>query len=577
MHWAAVEGSPLRTVTMRMHFALDTVPTQSWALLLEHCTEGGRFLLNGHPLGTIAAESANRHVHWRRPQLLPIDPALLVPGDNELRVESTYGPGTHTLAGVEVGALSQLWNQYALTLFLDYIWSWIGATIALITVVVFGTLWLRRRTDMALLLMLAAAFWLVYCGVSLAEIMPVELRLWVRIAGLSALGAFNSTLAITLLRMSSLSRRSEEWLIWAYAAIGPVFSLATAMQADQYLQLTWQPGLIAIVGIATGVGLYQRTRGKPSPELLVLVTAVLLLFAALLDLGVVLGLHSIDGSPAMNYAGTLMLAGLATPLVEGLVRTMDRAVVARSELESRVREREQLLKRNFERLRESERSAVEAKERQRIMQDMHDGLGSQLLSSLMLVERGGVSNEQFAQILRESIDDMRLAIDALSSEDTDLAAALGNLRFRMEPRLRAVGIELTWDARKLPEEIGLHPDEVLPILRIVQEALTNALKHSHATAVRVTLAIEGTAEGSVLDIKVADNGRGIAEEGVGGRGLLNMRNRAQKISAQFKLASAPKVGTMVHLRARVLPLTPTTKTNTTALDTQAVIDRVRQQ
>ena len=154
-------------------------------------------------------------------------------------------------------------------------------------------------------------------------------------------------------------------------------------------------------------------------------------------------------------------------------------------LESRVREREQLLKRNFERLRESERVKVEAQERQRIMQDMHDGLGSQLMSSLMLVERGAVSNDQFAQILRESIDDMRLAIDALAADDADLAAALGNLRFRMEPRLRAAGMELTWDARRLPEELGLHPDVVLPILRIVQEALTNALKHSRARAVRL--------------------------------------------------------------------------------------------
>ena len=108
-----------------------------------------------------------------------------------------------------------------------------------------------------------------------------------------------------------------------------------------------------------------------------------------------------------------------------------------------------------ERLRESERVKASAQERQRIMQDMHDGLGSQLLSSLMLVERGALSNEQVAQILRESIDDMRLAIDALAAEDSDLLSALGNMRFRMEPRLKAAGMEMQWDARGLPEEIDL--------------------------------------------------------------------------------------------------------------------------
>ena len=195
----------------------------------------------------------------------------------------------------------------------------------------------------------------------------------------------------------------------------------------------------------------------------------------------------------------------------------------------------------------------------------------------MLVERGAVSNDQFAQILRESIDDMRLAIDALAAEDADLAAALGNLRFRMEPRLRAAGIELTWDARKLPEEIGLHPDVVLPILRIVQEALTNALKHSRARAVRVTLAAEGPPENQFLDIRISDNGRGISEERVGGRGLLNMRNRAQKIGAQLKLEAAPNVGTTVHLRTRLGPVTPGARAQQTVLNTQAVIERARQQ
>ena len=577
LRWSAIEGSPLRTIEMRMRFTLAAPPEETWALLLERSSEGGRFRVNGHIVGTVAAASPTRFVDWHRPQLITIDPSLLVAGENEVLVETRYGPGAHILAGVQVGPLSNVWNRYALVLFFDYQWMWASACVALLTAVVFGILGLQRKQNLALLVALASLFWLIHCGLWLAEIMPLELRFWTRIGEFAATGAFSAVIAVTLLRMSSVSRRGEEWLIWAYAAIGPVFSLATSLQADHYLQFSWQPGLILIVAIATGLGVARRTRGQPAPAPIVLVAAIVLLAAALFDLGTVLGWTSSYGSPAMNYAGILMLIGLATPLMDGLVRTVDQAESARAELEMRVREREQLLKRNFERLRESERGKVEAQERQRIMQDMHDGLGSQLMSSLMLVERGAVSNDQFAQILRESIDDMRLAIDALASEDADLAAALGNLRFRMEPRLRAAGMELAWDARKLPEEIGLHPDEVLPILRIVQEALTNALKHSRAREVRVTLAVEGTAEGPMLDIRIADNGRGIDGERVGGRGLMNMRNRAQKINAQLKVATAPKVGTTVHLRTRVLPTSPTTRSSQTVLNTQAVIERARMQ
>jgi signal transduction histidine kinase len=577
LHWSTIEGSALRTVAMQMHFVLPAVPDQPWAVLLAHATEGGRFTVNGKFIGSISADSEQRDVSWRRPQLLTIDPSLLVEGDNQIRIETRYGPGAHTLAGVEVGPLGDLWNRYARLYFSEIIWTWSGATMALLTALVFGALWLHRRDAVARLLALAALFWLVYCGTWLIEVMPVALRLPVNVAATAALAGFIAFLSITLMRMADLSRRREEWLIGIYAAIGPFLAIATSLRAEPYLQLSWQPGLYLILAAATGVGLYRRTRGLPAPHPVVLVAAAALLLAALFDVGSILGLNSLDGAPALHFVAPLMLIALATPLIDGLIRTMHETEAARVELETRVRERELLLKRNFERLRESERVKVESQERQRIMQDMHDGLGSQLMSALMLVERGAVSNDQFAQILRESIDDMRLAIDALTGEDADLTAALGNLRFRMEPRLRAAGMELAWDARRLPEEIGLHPDVVLPILRIVQEALTNALKHSRARAVRVVLVVEGTGEARMLDIRIADNGAGISEERVGGRGLLNMRNRAQKIGAQLKLETAPNVGTTVHLRFRTGPVGPSTRAQQTVLNTQAIIERARQQ
>ena len=164
-------------------------------------------------------------------------------------------------------------------------------------------------------------------------------------------------------------------------------------------------------------------------------------------------------SPALlNIATPVLVIALGAALIDRFVRSLADVEKTNTELETRIHEREQLLKRNFDRLRESERVKASAQERQRIMQDMHDGLGSQLLSSLMLVERGAMTNEQVAQILRESIDDMRLAIDALAAEDSDLLAALGNMRFRMEPRLKVAGMELQWDARNLPEEVDIDPN-----------------------------------------------------------------------------------------------------------------------
>jgi signal transduction histidine kinase len=94
---------------------------------------------------------------------------------------------------------------------------------------------------------------------------------------------------------------------------------------------------------------------------------------------------------------------------------------------------------------------------------------------------------------------------------------------------------------------------------------------------RVTFDTSRIGDAEYLDIRIADNGRGMSAEGVGGRGLLNMRNRSLRIGAQLNIVSAPGSGTVVHLRCK---LDPTHATNTkeprTALNTQAVIERARQ-
>jgi signal transduction histidine kinase len=330
------------------------------------------------------------------------------------------------------------------------------------------------------------------------------------------------------------------------------------------------------------VGLFTLARhAMTTPNFLIksIVFAIAIaLGAAVHDFLVFVGVLPYGSPELLNIATPVLLIALGAALIDRFVRSLADVEKTNTELESRIHEREQLLKRNFDRLRESERVKASAQERQRIMQDMHDGLGSQLLSSLMLVERGALTNEQVAQILRESIDDMRLAIDALAAENSDLLSALGNMRFRMEPRLKAAGMELQWDARGLPEEVDIDPDSVLPVLRIVQEALTNAIKHSRARAVRVTLGVDHDGDSQWLSIRVTDNGRGLAANAAGsGRGMLNMRNRAGKIGALLKVETVPGAGTMILLR---LPLQlspgPTTRAMQLPLNTEAVIEQVRQ-
>lgn len=576
--WTASEGTPLQGVAMRLTFNLADVPTDAYAVLLTTAPNGGRVSVNGRFVGAIPMPNDSAEVRWRRPHLLAIDPGLLKQGDNTLLIQTAYRSGAHALAGVEVGRLMEMSPRYETQFFFSYTLTWIGATVAAVITLVFGILWLRRREPMMGLLTAAAAIWLLRSGFFLVEAMPIDLRLPMRLIYYLANGGFAAVMIIILLRLSSRATPRMQWLTIGYAAFGPALFLITNQYAAPYLDQFWMPSLILLTCAALGVALQARTRQREAPPVAMLVAMALAGAAAIHDFLLTRGLAIGTSTLALHWAGPILLMALATPLIERFVRILREAETARDELETRVREREQLLKRNFERLRESERGQAQAQERQRIMQDMHDGLGSQLLSSLMLVERKGVSQAEMVQILRECIDDMRLAIDALATEDSGLLSALGNLRFRMEPRLRAAGVELAWTARGLPEEIDIHPDAVLPILRIVQEALTNALKHSRARAVHVVIGLEEGGDTPWLNIRITDNGRGIVQEGVGGRGLLNMRSRAQRIGAQLKLETVPGAGTLVQLRYHIEPQEANTLLRATQmpLNTQAVIERVRQ-
>jgi signal transduction histidine kinase len=578
LRWTAAEESSLQGVALRLRFRLSAQPTDAWALLLTLATSGGRVSVNDRVIGEIRMADETTDVRWRRPHLLAIDPSVLTAGDNIILIQTTYRGGVHALAGVEVGPLSTLSARYERQFFLSSTLPWIGGTLAALLALIFGVLWLRRREITLGLLTLSSLLWVARSLFFVIETVPLDARLWMQTLFYGSTGIFAAVMTTALLRLAGRDVRRDFWLPLAYGALGPILLVVTNRSATPYLDQWWLPGLIVIAGTALFYAVLSRVRQHERLQIVVVGAIAITIGAAIHDFAVVEGWLPQANMFALHWAGPLLLVALATPLVDRFMGVLSDAELARSDLETRVREREQMLKRNYERLRDSERVQATAAERTRIMQDMHDGLGSQLLSSLMLVERGALSQNQVAQILRESIDDMRLAIDALAQGNTDLLAALGNLRYRMEPRFRASGIELTWDARGLPEELNINPDAVLPILRIVQEALTNALKHSHARAVSVVLTVDPADDGPWLHVRVTDNGRGISGERVGGRGLLNMRTRAGKIGAQLKLESVPGAGTRVKLTYRLEPYHSGVTRGQTQLgmNTEAIIERFRQ-
>lgn len=195
-----------------------------------------------------------------------------------------------------------------------------------------------------------------------------------------------------------------------------------------------------------------------------------------------------------------------------------------------------------------QRREVLAGERERMMRDMHDGIGGQLVSTLALLDAQMINVSGIREALRAALDDLRLMIDSLDPlEEDDLAMLLGMYRARILPRLQAAGLEVKWQLTDVPHISGLGPNKVLQLLRILQESVTNVLKHSQATKLTVrTGELKNREKTRELFVDIEDNGTGIPDPIPEGRGLQNMKKRADSIGAQL-IIQAGKEGTRIRI------------------------------
>ena len=286
-------------------------------------------------------------------------------------------------------------------------------------------------------------------------------------------------------------------------------------------------------------------------------TRELRVMAAALVIGVVLGVHDLgllagwwwpEHVYLMPFATLLILASFLYAVQYRYIEALRGVERANEELAQRLDEQSVELRAQHDKLREAERQQALLLERQRIMQDMHDGLGSSLLSAMVAVEQGSMPQEQVVGVLRECVDDLRLVIDSLEPVGHDLVSLLATMRYRLGKRLQLGGLKLEWDVHDLPPLDWLEPPDALHVLRLMQEALTNALKHARATRVRVVTRDLGRR----VEIRVEDDGEGFDVGAISqGRGLRGLQRRAKVLGGLLRVDSSPGHGTVVTLRLPV--------------------------
>lgn len=206
---------------------------------------------------------------------------------------------------------------------------------------------------------------------------------------------------------------------------------------------------------------------------------------------------------------------------------------------ARLSKAEKELELRFEKEQEYIKKNALLTERSRLMRDLHDGVGGQLLSIVAISEKDETDVSKIASSARAALQDMRLIIDALDEIDGDLMLVLATWRERLTTRLYHSGMTLEWhNCPGLPKFIGLRPSHVLNIMRILEEAATNTIKHSKGSRLSIHLETATDEHNRQFGrISISDDGRSASLDNTKGRGINNMNMRAKFIGAKFDIHS----------------------------------------
>jgi signal transduction histidine kinase len=491
--------------------------------------------------GAVVADNlADWRMMWNRPIGVSLPPALVTPGQPidivlgiVFRPEVGYG-----MAPMTVGPQSAVAPRLAQRLLLQDTLPQASSVVLLLMGMFFmGFWWTRRQESAHLLVALASLAWFV-CNLQYVLVRPDDEVLNAWYAGIVNVSI---TWVIWLIYLFGL-RFDARRFVWVERGLAlfvafmsvvalPVWQVAFDADSGVLFQLL---NVSVAAGVTVLLTVLAVRRG--GIELRVIVLALwLTVLAGVHDVALLAQRVSIESVYLLPYGAFLLFASFLMALQRRYVGAIDQVETVNDQLELRLAERQAELQAQHERLREVERAQALLLERQRLMRDMHDGLGSSLMSSLVMVEQGQMSLGEVGLMLRECVDDLRLVVDSLEPIEHDLILLLASLRHRLGRRLEAAGLVLSWQVQDLPALPWLEPPDALHILRFVQEVLTNVLKHAGARQVLFRVGMEGPE----VHILIRDDGCGMPPQvpGRGGRGLLNLRERARRLGGRVKVSS----------------------------------------
>ena len=405
--------------------------------------------------------------------------------------------------------------------------------------------WLWRRSEPVYLWMgLMQACWTLYLGV----VLSTDPWPWLSSKDLSILNLvsfmlYGQCFLIFILRFSGQRRPWLERVSWT--ALGLWIVLMPA--AESVLPGVGEWSLVWGVVLFTGACWYMAYRAWCTREPQHVLLAVCCLVMSVVGLhDIVVALRAWDNDQTWSafswLVQMLVLAVLLGWQVASHMRRVDRFNV---ELTEHVAQARAELSQVMEQQHAQALQNAKLQERVQLAHDLHDGLGGSLVRSMALVEQAPqqLSNERVMSLLKVLRDDLRQVIDSGSSTGVSVAETpvlwMAPLRHRFTQLLDELGLSAEWqiDAQW---QTRPSPLQCMGLVRFLEEAFANVIKHSRASRVRVQCHQPNV---QTLVLSVEDNGVGfdvaMVEAASVGVGMRSMQARVQRIGGRLQVSSSP--------------------------------------
>lgn len=473
---------------------------------------------------------------WHRPYFTTLPRDILTPTGNRVDVDlKGYFFSNLSLYPVYVGDAAVLDYAHEIALIQQVGMARVNFALMLLAGTALVFLWAARREDVTYLWLAAANFSAAI--VSYHWVFPnllADYRTWILVWNLLA-----GFLAWFLLGfVAALTGARVRWFQLVTLAALVAISGVLMLLPESLFALGLQTAQVAFIGLALAVlcVLIANRRGTGRANVAVLFTLYAMIVALIAVHWVSwiapsdrVAMQTLPLIPVAYFLSLLWIIfyQLASALhgYEDLTANLQKTIAEKSE-ELRV---------SYAQLAAQAEQEAIGEERQRILLDLHDGLGGQLVNTLAYMASQPEQDAVLQAALEDALNDMGLMIDSLEATDS-IATQLGMLRARLSPLLDKHSITLNWAIAEEPVLPEAGPSQNLTLLRIVQEAITNAIKHSSAAHIWVT-----TARNS---ISVRDDGHGFdadqsatSRASSGKTGLIGMNRRARSIPVELEITS----------------------------------------